>query len=68
VQSMLGIRRIVGPLASHVIFGLASAFHVAVTASMTLMFPDWYGPNRRYRPEQHYMRGPGPKWHAKRGM
>lgn len=19
----------------------------------------------RYRPEQHYMRGPGPKWHAK---
>ena len=18
-----------------------------------------------YRPEQHYMRGPGPKWHAK---
>ncbi len=21
------------------------------------------GPN--YRPEQHYMRGPGPKWHAR---
>ena len=20
-----------------------------------------------YRPELHYMRGPGPKWHAKRG-
>ena len=20
-----------------------------------------------YRPEQHYMRGPGPKWHAKHG-
>ncbi|MET0688763.1 MAG: hypothetical protein ABWY38_06155 [Methyloceanibacter sp.] len=19
----------------------------------------------RYRPERHYMRGPGPKWHAK---
>ena len=19
----------------------------------------------RYRPEKHYMRGPGPKWHAK---
>jgi len=19
-----------------------------------------------YRPERHYMRGPGPKWHAKR--
>src|SRR6476661_6787718 len=22
-------------------------------------------PVRPYRPEQHYMRGPGPKWHAK---
>jgi hypothetical protein len=22
---------------------------------------------RSYRPERHYMRGPGPKWHAKHG-
>jgi hypothetical protein len=21
----------------------------------------------RYRPERHYMRGPGPKWHEKHG-
>jgi len=21
-----------------------------------------------YRPERHYMRGPGPKWHAKHGI
>lgn len=21
--------------------------------------------SRRYHPERHYMRGPGPKWHAK---
>jgi len=21
-----------------------------------------------YHPEQHYMRGPGPKWHAKHGQ
>jgi len=21
-----------------------------------------------YRPERHYMRGPGPKWHAKHAM
>lgn len=21
----------------------------------------------RYRPERHYMRGPGPRWHAKHG-
>ncbi len=24
------------------------------------------GPFDPYRPERHYMRGPGPKWHAKR--
>jgi len=23
------------------------------------------GPAERYRPEAHYMRGPGPKWRAK---
>ena len=23
---------------------------------------DWVAP--RYRPEKHYMRGPGPKWYA----
>jgi len=27
-------------------------------------FADMFDP---YRPEAHYMRGPGPKWHAKRG-
>lgn len=25
----------------------------------------WHGADRRYHPEQHYMRGPGPKWRAK---
>jgi hypothetical protein len=25
----------------------------------------WDGPHRRYRPEDHYMRGPGPKWREK---
>ncbi len=24
-------------------------------------------PPKPYRPERHYMRGPGPKWHAKHG-
>ena len=47
---------------------LASALHVAVAALAGFMFPDWYGPNRKYRPEQHYMRGPGPKWRARRGV
>jgi len=23
---------------------------------------------KRYRPERHYMRGPGPQWHAKHDM
>jgi hypothetical protein len=27
-----------------------------------LKLPTWFTP---YRPELHYMRGPGPKWHAK---
>jgi hypothetical protein len=27
---------------------------------------DWIGTvSNPYRPELHYMRGPGPKWHAK---
>jgi hypothetical protein len=37
----------------------------AVTALLSLMFPTWYGPGRKYQPEDHYMRGPGPKWRAK---
>ena len=27
-----------------------------------------YGPRMRYRPEAHYMRGPGPKWREKHGQ
>jgi len=30
------------------------------------IFSCWLEPReRRYRPERHYMRGPGPKWRAK---
>lgn len=54
--------------ASRAIRSLASISSVVMTALLTFMFPDWYGPNKKYRPEQHYMRGPGPKWRAKRGM
>ena len=32
---------------------------------LAFLFPDWYGPERKYHPEDHYMRGPGPKWRAK---
>jgi hypothetical protein len=32
------------------------------------IFLYWPEPHeRRYRPERHYMRGPGPKWRAKHG-
>lgn len=34
-----------------------AAFWTEVTRDVT----------RPYRPEQHYMRGPGPAWHAKHG-
>jgi hypothetical protein len=65
---MLGIRRSLRLSAYRAISGLAAAFHVVVTALLTFMFPEWYGPNRKYRPGQHYMRGPGPKCRAKRGV
>jgi len=45
--------------------GLVSASHVALTALLTFLFPEWYESNRGYQPERHYMRGPGPKWRAK---
>jgi hypothetical protein len=32
---------------------------------MTFLFPSCYGPARKYWREEHYMRGPGPKWRAK---
>jgi len=54
--------------ASRAMAGLASASHLAMTGLLTFMFPVWYGPNRKYQPEEHYMRGPGPKWRAKRRM
>jgi hypothetical protein len=37
----------------------------AIRALMKFLGSSWDGPNRRYRPEEHYMRGPGPKWREK---
>jgi hypothetical protein len=37
----------------------------ALSALVTFLGPSWDGPVRRYRPEDHYMRGPGPKWREK---
>jgi hypothetical protein len=37
----------------------------AVGSLVTFLGPSWNGPVRKYRPEDHYMRGPGPKWREK---
>jgi hypothetical protein len=44
---------------------LVSGLHGIVTALLTFLGPSWDGPHRKYRPEDHYMRGPGPKWREK---
>jgi hypothetical protein len=37
------------------------------TTVLNLMTALWGGSIRQYRPEAHYMRGPGPKWREKHG-
>jgi hypothetical protein len=37
----------------------------AISSLLTFLGPFWDGSVRKYRPEDHYMRGPGPKWHEK---
>jgi hypothetical protein len=43
----------------------ASFLRALTDRLMTFLFPSWYGPGRKYQPEDHYMRGPGPKSRAK---
>ncbi len=43
------------PVASALVIGYPDLVHV-----LKVLFDP-------YRPELHYMRGPGPKWHAKHG-
>jgi hypothetical protein len=42
-----------------------SLLRSAIGALMRFLGSSWDGPHRRYRPEDHYMRGPGPKWREK---
>jgi hypothetical protein len=35
--------------------------------ALNLLTLFWGGSVRQYRPEAHYMRGPGPKWREKHG-
>jgi hypothetical protein len=44
---------------------LISHLRSALAAVVTFLGPSWDGPVRKYRPEEHYMRGPGPKWREK---
>jgi hypothetical protein len=44
---------------------LASILRGTFSALLTFLGPSWDGPHRKYRPEDHYMRGPGPKWREK---
>jgi len=44
---------------------LFSLVRGAARAVLTFLGPSWDGPGRKYRPQDHYMRGPGPKWREK---
>ena len=44
---------------------LISHLRSALAAVVTFLGPSWDGPVGKYRPEDHYMRGPGPKWREK---
>jgi hypothetical protein len=44
---------------------LVSLLRGAVSSVVTFLGPSWDGQIRKYRPEDHYMRGPGPKWREK---
>jgi hypothetical protein len=44
---------------------LVSLLRHLVGAAAKVLSPFWDGPAGRYRPEDHYMRGPGPKCREK---
>jgi hypothetical protein len=44
---------------------VVSLLRRAAAALLRFLGPSWDGPRGKYRPEDHYMRGPGPKWREK---
>lgn len=46
-------------------FVFVSLLRDVVRSVLTFLGPSWDGSARRYHPEEHYMRGPGPKWREK---
>ncbi len=53
------------PGLASIISVLASILRGTFGALLTILGPFWDGWHPRYRPEDHYMRGPGPKWREK---
>ena len=45
--------------------GAGSLSRKATSTFLQFLFPSWYEADKKYWPEKHYMRGPGPKWRAK---
>jgi hypothetical protein len=52
------------PRLSFIVSAIVSLLRSVVSALGTLLVSS-LGPAGKYRPEQHYMRGPGPKWREK---
>jgi hypothetical protein len=50
---------------SFTVSALVSLLRSAARALLTFLGPSWDGPGKKYRPQDHYMRGPGPKWREK---
>jgi hypothetical protein len=44
---------------------LASHLRQIISSLVTFLSAPCDGPAMKYRPEDHYMRGPGPKWREK---
>jgi hypothetical protein len=53
------------PQLSFIASVLVSLLRSVIASLVTFLSPSWDGSVRRYRPEDHYMRGPGPKWRKK---
>ena len=47
---------------------VGSMFRKAACAIGAFLRSSWEGPVRKYHPEDHYMRGPGPKWREKHSL
>jgi hypothetical protein len=50
---------------SFIVSAVVSLLRSAASSLPTFLGSTWDGPVGRYRPEDHYMRGPGPKWREK---